>query len=84
MKDFFGFNLEVPNTDTVLVQDLSKWLRLASHSAKCVIVLDALNQLDDGSGEEGTPQLYHITPHVSYYASIVMHTAPKLMHGGRD
>ena len=43
----------VPSSDTDLVRDLGMWLKMASSQAKCYIVLDALNQLDDGSGTEG-------------------------------
>ena len=53
IRDFFGFDLEIPSSDAALVQDLSQWLLMAASIKKCVIVLDALNQLDNGSGIEG-------------------------------
>ncbi|CAE1160308.1 NPHP3 [Acanthosepion pharaonis] len=56
LKDFFGFDLEVPSSDTAIVQDLSQWLQMAASIKKCVVVFDALNQLDDGSGIGGPEQ----------------------------
>ena len=53
MKQFFGFKLQVPSVDSQLVRELPTWLKMAGARAKCVIVLDALNQLDDGSGDTG-------------------------------
>ena len=53
LKDFFHVDWPVPSSDTDLVRDLGMWLKMASSQAKCYIVLDALNQLDDGSGTEG-------------------------------
>ncbi|KAJ8300745.1 hypothetical protein KUTeg_022264 [Tegillarca granosa] len=55
IKDFFGFDLSIPSSDANLVTDLSKWLHLAAARNKCVIVFDALNQLDDGTGTEDLP-----------------------------
>lgn len=53
LKIFFGLDLDVPNSDTTLVRDLGKWLKICSTRRKCIVVLDALNQLDDGSKEDG-------------------------------
>ena len=53
MKKHFGFGLSIPSSDTNLVQELSAWLTMAGSQTKCLLVLDALNQLDDGSGTEG-------------------------------
>ena len=53
MKKHFGFGLSIPSSDTNLVQELSAWLTMAGSQSKCLLVLDALNQLDDGSGTEG-------------------------------
>ncbi|XP_061175870.1 uncharacterized protein LOC133184810 [Saccostrea echinata] len=53
MKIFFHLDLDIPNSDTTLVRELGKWLKICSTRQKCVIVLDALNQLDDGSKEDG-------------------------------
>ncbi|XP_052059702.1 uncharacterized protein LOC127700331 [Mytilus californianus] len=50
MKVFFNFDMQIPSSDTVLVHEIGKWLRLAGSLTKCVIVFDAVNQLDDGSG----------------------------------
>lgn len=54
IKNNFGFSLAVPASDANLVRDLPMWLKMAGSHSKCVLVFDALNQLDDGSGEEGT------------------------------
>ena len=40
-------------SDANLVRNLPAWLKMAGSHSKCVLVFDALNQLDDGSGEEG-------------------------------
>ena len=54
MKEYFGIELAVPSSEVNLVLDLSQWLKIASSSGEdIVIVLDALNQLNDGSGEDG-------------------------------
>ena len=54
MKDNFGIELAIPSSEVNLVLDLSEWLTLASSSGEdIVIVLDALNQLNDGTGEAG-------------------------------
>ncbi|CAG2215023.1 NPHP3 [Mytilus edulis] len=50
MKVFFSFDMQIPSSDTVLVHEIGKWLRMAGSLTKCVIVFDAVNQLDDGSG----------------------------------
>ncbi|CAG2252128.1 NPHP3 [Mytilus edulis] len=41
---------KIPSSDTELVHEIGKWLRMAGSLTKCVIVFDAVNQLDDGSG----------------------------------
>lgn len=51
IKDFFKFELDIPSADSVLIRDVDKWLRMAGAVSKVVIVFDALNQLDDGTGE---------------------------------
>ncbi|XP_033745872.1 LOW QUALITY PROTEIN: uncharacterized protein LOC117331312 [Pecten maximus] len=53
LKEYFDIELNVPTSDTNLVLDLSRWIKLAASRGRCVIVFDALNQLNDGSGEEG-------------------------------
>ncbi|XP_076109505.1 uncharacterized protein LOC143078527 [Mytilus galloprovincialis] len=53
MKVFFSFDMQIPSSDTVLVHEIGKWLRMAGSLTKCVIVFDAVNQLDDGSGVGG-------------------------------
>ena len=53
LKAFFHLELTVPQSDTNLVRDLSMWLKLAGSRGRCLLVFDAVNQLDDGSGEEG-------------------------------
>ena len=53
LKDFFHLELTVPSSDSHLVRDLSTWLKMAASRTKCYIVLDAVNQLDDGTGTEG-------------------------------
>ena len=53
MKQYFGFTQQVPTVDGQLIRELPTWLKMAGARAKCVIVLDALNQLDDGSGDNG-------------------------------
>ncbi|XP_069101362.1 uncharacterized protein [Argopecten irradians] len=53
LKQFFDIELSVPTSDTNLVLDLGRWIKLAASRGRCVIVFDALNQLNDGSGEEG-------------------------------
>ena len=57
MKKHFGFGLAIPSSDTNVVQDLTAWLTMAGSQSKCLLVLDALNQLDDGSGTEGEKQV---------------------------
>ncbi|XP_063416779.1 uncharacterized protein LOC134699017 [Mytilus trossulus] len=57
MKVFFSFDMQIPSSDTVLVHEIGKWLRMAGSLTKCVIVFDAVNQLDDGSGVEELPFL---------------------------
>lgn len=56
MKAFYGLDMEVPTSEMALVRDLSKWLKACSRKQKLIIVLDALNQLDDGSKEDGQYQ----------------------------
>lgn len=53
IKTHYGFDMTIPSSDSQLVNDLSKWLRMAGARSKVVIVFDALNQLDDGSGQDG-------------------------------
>ena len=53
MKLFFKLDLDIPSTDALLIRDLSKWLGLVSAKHQCIIVLDALNQLDSGMKEDG-------------------------------
>ena len=53
LKAHFGFSLAVPTSDANLIRDLPVWLKMAGAQARCVLVFDALNQLDDGSGTEG-------------------------------
>lgn len=54
MKDTLKLDLQIPTSDTHLINELSKWLRVAGSKSKIVIVFDALNQLDDGAGQDGT------------------------------
>ena len=53
MKNHFRFSIQVPATDANLIRDFPVWLKMAGTFGKSYIVFDALNQLDDGSGEEG-------------------------------
>ncbi|KAL5013818.1 hypothetical protein ScPMuIL_008088 [Solemya velum] len=53
MKEFFQFDMPIPQTDVNMIRDLGNWLKLAGNRHKTIIVFDALNQLDDGTGEEG-------------------------------
>jgi len=46
--------MQIPSSDSHLINELSKWLRMAGSRSKVVVVFDALNQLDDGSGQDGT------------------------------
>ncbi|XP_038072011.1 uncharacterized protein LOC119740704 [Patiria miniata] len=50
IKQFFGFEMTVPSSQRNLVLELSTWLQMAAKQTKVVLVLDALNQLDSGSG----------------------------------
>ncbi len=53
------------------------WLRLVGSRAKCVLVFDALNQLDDGSGEEGAEHdLLWIPKELPPGICLVMSTLP--------
>ena len=53
MKVYFDFDMNIPSSDTILINEIGQWLRMAGSNTKVVIVLDALNQLDDGTGEHG-------------------------------
>ena len=53
MKEYFDFDMQIPSSDALLIHELKKWLFLAGTRTKVVVVLDALNQLDDGSGDAG-------------------------------
>ena len=56
MNEFYGFKMAVPQSDQDLARSLGVWLRHAgavADTAPCIIVLDALNQLDSGSGQAG-------------------------------
>ena len=50
IKQFFGFEMTVPSSQRNLVSELCTWIQMAANQAKVVVVLDALNQLDSGSG----------------------------------
>lgn len=52
MKEYFGFHMAIPTSDSNLARDLPTWLTLAGAQHKCYIILDALNQLDDGGEGE--------------------------------
>ncbi|XP_070541009.1 uncharacterized protein [Ptychodera flava] len=52
LKMFFGFEMAIPRSDTNVLREFPTWLRLAGSRGKVVIVLDALNQLDSGTGGE--------------------------------
>ncbi|XP_063416845.1 uncharacterized protein LOC134699089 isoform X1 [Mytilus trossulus] len=54
MNIFYDFDMQIPTSDSLLINDIGKWLRMAGSRTKVVIVLDALNQLDDGTGEDGS------------------------------
>ncbi|XP_064632184.1 uncharacterized protein LOC135490720 isoform X2 [Lineus longissimus] len=56
IKAYFKVEMPIPSTDTNIVRELPTWLTLAGSRRKCVIILDALNQLDDGLGIDGTEQ----------------------------
>lgn len=53
MKAHFQLSVDIPSSDRNLVLDLPSWLSMAGRLSCCVIVLDALNQLDSGSGSAG-------------------------------
>lgn len=53
MKEYYSFDMQIPSSDSHLINELSKWLRMAGARSKVVVVFDALNQLDDGSGQDG-------------------------------
>ena len=35
MKDFFGFDLHIPTSDALMINELKKWLNLAASLGKC-------------------------------------------------
>ena len=53
MNEFFDFDMQIPTSDLHLINEIGTWLRLAGSRTKVVVALDALNQLDAGTGEEG-------------------------------
>ncbi|WAR23121.1 Y7407-like protein [Mya arenaria] len=54
IKTSFSFDMDIPSSDNELINSLPKWLRLASQLTRVILVFDALNQMDDGSGQDGT------------------------------
>ncbi|KAK3101549.1 hypothetical protein FSP39_004391 [Pinctada imbricata] len=53
LKLYFKLDLTIPTADAQVIRDLPKWLRLVASKHQCIIVLDALNQLDSGTKEDG-------------------------------
>ena len=71
MKIFFNFDMEIPASDSMLIQELGKWLRMAGSLTKVVVVLDALNQLDDGSGDaDGIYQFNFYNGNIQFESSL--------------
>ncbi|KAL4236673.1 hypothetical protein ACF0H5_005057 [Mactra antiquata] len=54
LKDGLNLDLLIPTSDAHLINDVSKWLKVAGSRSNIIIVFDALNQLDDGAGQDGT------------------------------
>ncbi|ELU12330.1 hypothetical protein CAPTEDRAFT_96933 [Capitella teleta] len=54
IKLHFGFSQLVASSDSDLIRDFPLWLKMAGSQSKTIIVMDALNQLDDGTGTEGS------------------------------
>ena len=79
MKLYYGFQLPVPQSDKDLVTHLSMWLQLAGEASDnpCIIVLDALNQLDSGTGQAGAEHdLLWVPRRLPPGVSLVMSTLP--------
>lgn len=53
LKEHFNLNTQIPSADSYLINELNEWLWMASSRSKIIIALDALNQLDTGSGRTG-------------------------------
>ena len=62
MNLFYNFEMEVPTSDIQLINELGKWLRMAGSICKVIIVLDAVNQLDEGLGQDGTDFSLNLFP----------------------
>ncbi|XP_071175248.1 uncharacterized protein [Mytilus edulis] len=78
IKVFFNFDMQIPSSDSILIHEIGKWLRMAGSLTKVVIVFDALNQLDSGEGElEGTEHdLDWIPPEIPPNVFVLISTLP--------
>ncbi|XP_022088563.1 uncharacterized protein LOC110978130 isoform X2 [Acanthaster planci] len=76
MKQFFGFEMTVPTSHRNLILELSTWLQMAAKQARVVLVLDALNQLDTGTGPGDEQDLKWIPKELPGNVSMVLSTLP--------
>ncbi|XP_038058559.1 uncharacterized protein LOC119729838 [Patiria miniata] len=76
IKQFFGFEMTVPSSHRNLVLELSTWLQMAAKQAKVVLVLDALNQLDTGTGAGDEQDLKWIPKELPSNVCMILSTLP--------
>jgi len=72
-KRRFGIEQEIPNHPDALRPAFANWLSMASARSRIVIILDALNQLED---HDGAPDLVWLPPVIPDNVRLILSTLP--------
>ena len=72
-KRKFDIRKEIPDQSDALRKTFANWLNMAAAQGRVVLILDALNQLDD---RDGAPDLVWLPPHIPENVRIFLSTLP--------
>ena len=72
-KRKFDIREEIPDKPDALRSAFANWLNMAAARGKVVLILDALNQLDD---RDGAPDLVWLPPHIPENVRMFLSTLP--------
>jgi len=72
-KRKFNIQAEIPDQSDALRSAFANWLNMAAAQGRVVLILDALNQLDD---RDGAPDLVWLPPHIPENVCMFLSTLP--------
>jgi tetratricopeptide (TPR) repeat protein len=73
LKRHFNIREEIPDKPDALRTAFANWLHMAAAKGRVILILDALNQLED---RDGAPDLVWLPPHIPENIRLILTTLP--------